>query len=368
MAQTEIAWGDPKAVQRYSSKLHMETMKQGYFTRKFTGKDDNNIIQEKTELTADAGDTISFDLSVELKGEPTFGDNTLDGKEEALRFYTDKLSIDQVRKAVSAGGRMSRKRTVHNMRSIGRRRAADYFKALLDSFFFIYLSGARGVNYSTKLSPAWAGFAQNPLLEPSRTHHLFGGVAESTAEITAADTMSRDLIERCGTHAEMLCEVDHDAVAMTPLSIEGGDHFVLLMNPWQLHDLRMKDLGATGWAEIQKALMSSEGRANPVIRGGSGMINDTVLHTHHNVRRFTNWGVGSDLPGARALFMGRQAGFIAFGSGSKSRVQYVEELKDYQNNPTLAGGYIMGVQKARFNGRDYGCTAVDTYAANPNPV
>ncbi|MFX5777164.1 DUF4043 family protein, partial [Acinetobacter baumannii] len=70
----------------------------------------------QTDLEQEAGDTISYDLSVQLSGGVIEGDQKAEGKGEKLDFFTDKVFIDQARKPVSCGGRMSRKRTVHDLR------------------------------------------------------------------------------------------------------------------------------------------------------------------------------------------------------------------------------------------------------------
>ena len=99
MGQTVIAFGDPKAQKKWSGQLFVETAKKSYFER-FIGESENSVIQRKTELDSDQGDRISFDLSVQLRGKPTSGDNRVKGKEESLKFFTDEIIIDQIRKTV----------------------------------------------------------------------------------------------------------------------------------------------------------------------------------------------------------------------------------------------------------------------------
>jgi len=365
MATTQIPWGDPKAVKLWAPKTHRDVMKAAYWQRKFVGKGQNNVIEERTELTADSGDTISFDLCVRLQGEPTFGDNTLDGKEEALRFYTDKVSIDQVRKAVSAGGRMSRKRTVNDLRKTASMNLRDYWKAWWDEVFFMYLSGARGMNEGFLMGTGFSGFAQNALRAPDSAHTLFGGSATTKATLTTADKMSRDVVERASVLASMMTATDRDASNMVPLSVDGDDRYICLMSDFQAYDLR-SGTGGGDWLDIQKALMTAEGQKNPVVKGGLGLLNNVILHAHQNVIRFSDYGAGSNLPAARALFCGRQAGAVAYGTTEGNRLIWVEDTKDYKNNPTVAGGYIGGVSKTQFNGRDFGVASIDTYAKNPN--
>lgn len=364
MSQTVIPFGDPKAAKKWSAALAVDQAKKSYFERKFVGTDDNSIIQRKTELESDSGDRISFDLSVQLRGSYTEGDQRLEGKEENLRFYTDEVRIDQARHAVSAGGKMTRKRTVHNLRTVAKNRLSDYWSRFMDELMFIYLSGARGINADFLFPMDWTGHAGNPIEAPDPGHILYAGSATSKATITASDTMNRLLIERAAVQATMLQAQDPDAANMCPVSIEGEDRYVVVMSPFQEHDLRTSD--AAGWLEIQKAAAAAEGRNNPIFRGSLGMINNVVLHSHRNAIRFNDYGAGGDLPAARALFLGRQAGAIAYGTSSGMRFEWKEEMKDYGNEPTVASGVIFGFKKTRFNGKDFGVIALDTYAKDPN--
>lgn len=364
MAQTVIPFGDPKAIKRWSASLAVDQIKKSYFERKFVGTDQNSVIQRKTELESDAGDTISFDLSVQLRGEHVQGDNRLEGKEEQLKFFTDQVMIDQARKAVSAGGRMSRKRTAHNIRQIAKDRLSDYWAKFMDEILFIYLSGARGINRDFLFPLGYAGHAGNPVQAPDAGHLLYGGAATSKATLTSTDKMTRAVVEKAAVLGTMLQAQDPDAANMAPITIDGEEHYVMLMSPYQAYDLRTSD--TTGWLDIQKAAAAAEGRNNPIFKGGLGMINNVVLHQHRNAIRFSDYGAGANVTAARALFMGRQAGVIAYGTTGGMRFDWKEEMKDYDNEPTVAAGTIFGVKKSRFNGKDFGVISIDTATANPN--
>lgn len=363
MSSTIVPFGDPKAQKRWSASLAVETAKKSYFTRKFVGTDSNSVIQRKTELESDAGDRVSFDLSVMLRNKPTAGDARVKGKEENLRFYTDEVAIDQLRHAVSAGGRMSRKRTSHDLRKVARDRLSDYWSMYIDEMHFIYLSGARGINEDFIEPTDYAGHAGNALLAPDAQHILYAGAATSKATITSADKMTRLVIERATTKARMMRALDPNAANMLPVSIDGESHYVLLMSTFQEFDLRTSD--TAGWLEMQKAAAAAEGRKNPIFKGGLGMINNVVLHSHESVIRFADYGAGTNLPASRALFMGRQAAVVAYGTAGGLRYDWKEEKDDYGNEPTVVAGTILGLKKTRFNNRDFGIISVDTYAKNP---
>ncbi|MBX9596229.1 MAG: N4-gp56 family major capsid protein [Roseomonas sp.] len=361
--QTVIPFGDPKAQKKWAGRLFIDTSKKSYFTRKFVGEGDNSLIQRKTELDSDSGDKISFDLSVQLRGKPVRGDAKAKGTEENLRFFTDEVIIDQIRHPVSAGGRMTRKRTVHDLRQIAKDRLSDYWSQYIDELHFIYLSGARGTNADYIEGTDFAGHAGNPIQAPDTAHLLYGGAATSKATLADTDKMSRSLVERASTVTRMQRSTDPTTANMLPVTVMGEPHYVLLMSPFQEYDMRTAD--TTGWLEAQKAAAAAEGRANPIFKGGLGMINNTVLHSHESVVRFTDYGSGANLPAARALYMGRQAGVVAYGTAGGLRYTWKEEMDDYDNEPSVVAGTIIGLKKTRFNGKDFGVLAIDTHAKNP---
>lgn len=366
MASTVIAFGDAKAQKKWSANLAVDTRKKSYFENRFIGTDDNNIIQRKTELETDAGDTISFDLCVQMRAKPTYGDARLEGKEESLKFYTDQVIIDQVRHAASAGGKMSRKRTAHDMRMIAKNRLGDYFARLVDELMFMYLSGSRGVNEDFIEDVGYTGFAGNAFTAPDTAHQLYGGVITSKATLTSADKMTVTVVEKAANKAEMMQARSPQTANMVPVTNGADDQYVMLMSPFQEYDMRTNT--STGqWLDIQKAASAAEGRKNPIFMGSLGMLNNVVLHKHRNVIRFSDYGAGSNVLAARALFMGRQAAVVAYGTAGGLRYSWEENTKDYGNEPTVASGFIGGIKKTVFNGKDFGVLSIDTAAADPNP-
>jgi len=259
---------------------------------------------------------------------------------------------------------MSRKRTAHDMRMVAKNRLGDYFARLVDELFFMYLSGARGINEDFIEGTDYTGFAGNALQAPDAEHLLFGGDATSKATLDATDIMSRVVIERAANKAEMMQARNPRVANMVPVSNGSDDQYVCLMSPYQEYNLRTSS-GAE-WLDIQKAAAAAEGRKNPIFMGGLGMINNVVLHKHRNAVRFSDYGSGSNVLAARALFMGRQAAVVAYGTAGGLRYTWEEETKDYNNEPTVASGFIGGIKKTRFNDADFGVIAIDTAAKDPN--
>lgn len=368
MAQTIIGVGDPKAVKRYSAFLAVDVGRESYFNRKFMGRgiEAQTPIQMLEHLENDAGDNISYDLVMQLKMQPIEGDAILRSKEEDLKFYSDNVFIDQLRGGVNTGGKMSRKRTIHDLRAIARARQSEWWARVFDELFFMYLSGSRGVNTDYIYDTSYTGFAGNALVAPDANHVMYGGDATSLGTLDLTDTMKASVIERAQVRAQMMGGGTSGIPAIEPIKINGEDHFVCVMSPYQEYTMRT-DTGPTGWLEIQKAAASAEGRNNPIFKGSLGMINNTVLHTHKAV-------IQPQANAARALFLGRQAGVVAFGSpGTGLRFDWNEETEDRGNQVVITTGTICGIKKTRFDttqsgggASDFGVIAIDTYAANPN--
>lgn len=365
---TNVGVNSPQAVKRWSIALATDTEKQMYMS-KFIGMTENSVIQQKTELEEDAGDEIAFDLNMRMRGGPTFGDNVVEGSEEALTFYQDKVRIDQVRKGASGGGKMTRQRTLHNLRALAKDRTAEYMAEWIDEGFFTYLSGDASfsaINQDSKFNQTFAG---NAVEAPDADHLLYGGAATSKATLTATDKMSFALLERVAVKPRMMNAVNPDVVKMSPVSVEGSKHFVVLMSPFQAHSLRT-ETGDLSWTKIQQAMATAVGRASPIFKGGLGLVNGLVLHEHENVRRFGDYGAGGNVQAARALLLGRQAGVVAYGQGGKkgTRYSWVEKMFDADNQVAIYAGTICGMKKVRFNGKDFGVTAIDTACSDPNAV
>jgi N4-gp56 family major capsid protein len=373
MAKTVIGVGDPKAVKRFSAFLAVDVGRQSYFNRKFMGVGEaaQTPLQTLPHLENDAGDQISYDLVMQLKMKPIQGDANLRGNEEELKFYTDSLYIDQLRGGVNTGGKMSRKRTIHDMRDIARKRQSEWWARLFDETMFQYLSGARGVNADYIEDTSFTGYAGNAFVAPDSQHILYGGNATSKATIDSADKLDLTAVDKAAARAETLGGGTSGIPSLEPCKIDGEPHFVLVMHPWQEYDLRTST--STGqWLDIQKAATGAEGRANPIFKGGLGMYNNVVLHKHKGVIRFTDYG--SATPGvvhaARALFLGRQAGVVAFGSpGTGLRFDWHEEMEDRGNQVVITTSSIFGVKKTAFTidgtSRDFGVVAIDTACAEP---
>lgn len=377
MARTIVGVNDAKAVKRYAGLLAYDESQKSYFGQRFVGRgaEAEVPIQLLSELESDAGEQIAYDLLAELKMAPVEGDDILEGKEEAQRFYTDTIYIDQARCGVNTGGRMTRKRTLHNLREKARRQQSSWWARLKDELRFIYLSGARGVNTNFILPTGYTGRANNALVAPDTNHILYGGnstakinMTNEAAGVAGSDTFDLRLVDRAKTKADSQGGGATDIPVLQPCKIDGEEVFVCVMHTFQEDDLR-SNTGTGQWLDIQKAIATSEGRKSPMVKGSLGMYRGCILHSHRNVIRFNDYGAGGTYEAARALFMGSQALVEAYGSpGTGLRFDWHEEVRDNGNQVVISSNCTWGTKKVSFTtpigAQDFGVFAMDTYAAS----
>jgi N4-gp56 family major capsid protein len=376
MAQTIVGLNDPKAVKKYSAFLAVDVAKKSYWSRKFMGKGEESSmpIQQLVDLETDAGEYISFDLSMQLKMQPVEGDDVLENKEEDLKFYTDGIYINQMRGGVNAGGRMTRKRTIHSLRKTARRRSSDWWQRAFDELIFMYGSGARGANLDYIYPTTYTGFANKPFSAPDTEHSQIAGNS-TLADVAATDKMQLTEIDKAVALATTMgggsgggsagTDGNTQTPKIQPIMINGERHFCLLMHPYQIFDLRTSTV-AGQWLDIQKAAAGAEGRKSPIFKGTMGMYNNVVLHEHESVIRFLGDYGTANIDAARALFMGEQSMVLAFGTaGSGLRFSWHEESRDNGNQAIISTRSIFGVKKVTFNGKDFGMYVIDTAAVEP---
>jgi N4-gp56 family major capsid protein len=259
---------------------------------------------------------------------------------------------------------MTRKRTLHNLRVVAKRRQSEWWARVFDELLFMYLSGARGTNADYIYPLTYTGFANNALSAPDAEHILYGD-GTTKATLTTAGKMTLAVVDRLVAKATMMGGGVTGTPQIQPIMVDGEEHFVICMSPWNAYDLRTAT-GATNWLEIQKAAATNLGKASPIFKGGMGMHNNVVLHEHKAVIRFTDYGAGANVLASRSLFLGEQAAVIAFGSpGTNLRYDWHEETRDNGDQVVITTSSIFGIKKCTFNSKDYGVVAVDTAAADP---
>lgn len=375
MSVTAFGVNDPQEVKKWGTAMAVAVNRKSYFTSKMAseGKEATKPIQIVTDLEKDAGMEVTVDLLMPMSMEPVV-QAKLEGKGQALKYFTDKLRIEEVRGAVSKGNRVTSKKTLRNLREDAKRVMKDWWARLQDELVFLYLSGGFGVNAGFVWSSGNPMFSVNAFTAPDTNHILYGGNATQKSDVGTDDGFDLRLIDRAVAKAETMGGDGTDELSMVPITVDGSDaNYVVLMHTFQFD--AMKSSTSTGqWLDIQKAAAGATGNSSPLFKNSGGMYADTVIHKHRNVIRYGDYG-GGTVPAARALFLAAQAASIAYGStggGMGTRYRWTEVVTDHDSHVEIGSHCMLGVKKSTYTNksgsvsRDFGVFALDTYCKDPN--
>lgn len=363
MGMTEYGPNHPLAVRLWAKRLFVESLRETFIDR-FIGTDDKNaIIHLRDELKKSAGDRVTFGLRLQLIGAGTAGDNTLEGNEEALATYNDTILIDQLRHAVRSKGKMSEQRVPFNVRQESMDGLKDWWADRLDVWFFNQVCG-----FTAQTDIRYTGM--QAVLAPDATHVFRPNSKANDESLAAGDEFSLAHIDRMVARAKTFNSAGGGAVPIRPIRYKGGDYYVLFIHPFQTFSLR-SNYNAGAWADLQKSrLLGSGSDDNPIFKGGSflGIYNGVVIHESSRVTNGVSSATGAAVTNARrAVLCGAQAAAMATGRDDTGpeKMNWVEELFDYNNQLGVAAGMIAGLKKTQFNAMDFGTIVFSTYAPQP---
>lgn len=193
--------------------------------------------------------------------------------------------------------------------------------------------------------------------------HLFVGTdgSKSKSTLTATDKISLTTVNKLRTKAVRMIGGKGNPVKMSKVNINGKDCFVLATCPEGIQDIR-DDVGAQGWMEAQKALVTAVGKDAELFKGGAGMFNGVLIDEMEFGVYFNDYGATNNVAATRSLFMGANAISVAHGTKGMAdgmTVSLDEDTDDRKHDHILFFEMIMGADKNQFDGLDYGMISVD---------
>lgn len=420
MAETVIPYGSPQAVRVQSAGLFAASMQRQTTLNRLTGKLPQQADAEATlrrqsgnqlpivraqDLTKTAGDEITFDLINPIGGKPIMGEAYAEGKGERMDFSQDSLRINQTRKPINAGGKMTQQRTPHQLRPLAMSLATDYMTRFEDQLSIVHLAGARGfandIEWAVPLAsdPDFSSIVVNTVKAPTRNRHFMStaaGIEKIVAggnEITIAstDVMNIDVVDAIRT------KLDSMPLPPPPVRFEGDQMSqdspmrVLLCSSEQYTSL----VRSTNFRTLQANAMarSQMAKQNPLFMGEAGLWNGILIVKMPKPIRFyagdsLRWcpsttantetstdlvpaGFGTTYAVDRALLLGGQALAQAYGKfrQSQSSYFYSEKELDHGDKVEILLGMIGGTSKIQFlidhggaqkEYTDFGVMAIDT--------
>ena len=357
MANTTFGVNHPLAVKLWSEKLFREALKETWIG-KFIGTTSNSLIQTLTDTQKGAGDSVYVGLRMQLSGAGVAGDDTLEGSEEALTFYRDTVTIDQIRNAVRSAGKASEQRVPYSMREEARQALGDWISNMLDTSFFNQIAG-----YTTESDTRKTGMQSPAAATTGRilvANSGAGGSASTEASLSTVAAPATNAILKLGDIDRCVAYAKTASPMIRPINLAGNSYYVMFLHPYQTWKLRA-DTSTAQWNDIQKAaMMGGQIKDNPIFTGALGVYNNVVLHESARVPLTVATADGNF---RRAIFCGAQSAVVAFGQDSSGmKTSWNEELFDYGNQLGVAAGLIWGLKKTQFNSADFGTIVVSSYA------
>lgn len=163
------------------------------------------------DLQKSHGDNVSVDIIHEATGLPTMGDGMIEGNDEPLTRSSFELRIDQYRKSVTQGGKMTQQRRGYNMIRVGKQALTSYFPRLKTELMLCHLAGARGDYEASDVilpldtpNSQLDEFLVNPLKAPTFDRCFYAGNADSIDgttgnAITPADVFDITSLDKMAT-------------------------------------------------------------------------------------------------------------------------------------------------------------------------
>ena len=387
---------DELAVKIWAKKLFVESIKATQLD-KFIGTGSDSVIQVKDELSKGAGDALKYGLRMQLSGSGIAGDSTLDGQEESLVTYHDTIGINQLRHAVKVVGNMSQQRVTFDIRAEAQAGLVDWWAQRLDTSLINQLAGNDNASNLNNIYSGMNDITVPYLSGAAATNYAAADYAlipdtltgtPTSATVNAYETVLGDGSNGASTNSTVankyvfnLRMLDKAIIKartlptpIRPIKMNGMECYVAFLHPYQVYDLR-RNTAAGQWMDIQKAALSGGAiTKNPLFTGAVGMYSGVIIHedarvpygdsSDINAAHNTNLGAAGV---ARAIFVGAQAGCIAFGraygySGSNIKFKWTEVLNDYENQLGVSSALVYGMKKTRFNNKDFGTIVMSSYS------
>ncbi|MDD4479641.1 MAG: N4-gp56 family major capsid protein [Mesotoga sp.] len=330
MGKTAFTTDNALTKKLWEEKLFRDMVKESYFSR-FMGSGSDTIVQVKDALTKSKGDEVTFGIRMRLSGTGVTDGQVLEGAEEALVTYDDKVTLHQYRHAVRDNGALDRQRAMFDIEAESVQALSDWGSEKIDSLAFdAILDSPTRIFYKTSSGSTSTTTA-----------------ATAKAALTAADgKITPAFVSYIKAYAKG--GGSRTIVPIRPVKVEGKNYYVLLVHPDAVYDWKNDPT-------VQQFLREAEvrGPTNPLFTGAVAIYDGVVIHEHENIPIDDDGGSGA-ISWSKGVFMGAQSLVWAWGK----RVETVQKKFDYDNEWGHAWGIIAGTNQHVFNSLDYGSLGV----------
>lgn len=361
MARTTMATSDALRKQAWEAELWRDTLVGSYFLKKFASEDTSNfvkganwkgsiyngspegIIHVKADLGAKGtrrtvlGDKINFGIIPRIDPTTNVGvtsGQTLKGKEVSLSWYSDSLTLERYRQAVSAGNNMDWNRASFDMPAESRNALKTWGSEKLDLLCFQALE-------DSTTSPTYFYKTADSPIAVSKTTTLATAKTALSASLSKVTPEFLDYLKTwCLTGGARAS----GQIPPRPIMVDGKPFYVFLTYPDALFDWRNDSTAMQAMREAEV-----RGKDNPLFAGADYVWNGMIIHTHEFVTTGTDGG-GASVPWCYAHVLGAQSLFVAMGE----QPSVVSDTEDYEEDLFYAWRVTTKIKAPVFNSLRYG--------------
>lgn len=298
----------------------------------FVGKGEMSVIQLKTDLNKDRGDSLVFELVGELEGGVVEGNTTGVGNEGSFQIYTDSVVVDNKRILVRLDDiPMSVKRSGLPLLNIAKGRLARKAKIEFD------------LNMTTALTDTSEGRV--------RDRYLYGAVdsnwnATHATALTAVDNTADQLTLKGISKAKRKATSPQtaDVPKIMPTMVRGTPKTLEEWYVYVGHDRAIRDLVESDATFTNRQLnIPPESNRNNILFTGrhfKGSHDGVLIYEYEGIPL-----VSSTIVCSHNLLLGAQAAAYAVGQSTK----YAQEGIDLGMGMRAHIHEIRGIQKLVFN-------------------
>lgn len=308
----------------------------------------------RDEVQKEAGDRIRVILRMQGSSDGRVGDDTLVGHGEKITTHTQDIIINQLRFMLEDAGKMSDQRVSFSVQKESKDVLTDLWADRMDTIFLNHLCGYTVETRSTHIGA-------NTILAPSTGRILRADSNSTDQALTSAtdDIFVVSDIDKLVNQAQIV------SPAIRPVSIDGKDHYIMILHPNQVRSLRASD---SVWFGLMKAaIQGGKVSDNPLFTGALGVYDNVVFYSDVRIPQGVHSSTGVAVDNTRrAVLLGAQAAVVAYGRGNgPNRYDWVEDMYDMKNKYRVAAGSIFGIVKSVFDSTDFATLVYTTYAADP---
>lgn len=321
----------------------------------YMGTSSEAIVQVTEELAKDKGDAVTFNLAMALDGDGVTSGGTMEGNEESMNFYGQRVTLEEYRNAVKDDGSLSRQRTPFDLFRQFSPALTTWMAQKAEQKMFNSLASIGNVDYAS------ASEAQkDAYLALNADRMLFGAAISNnsandhSACLSNIDGTTDVLTTAQISLAKRMAQLSDPKIR--PVKIENGEeYYVMFVHPLCARDLKNTD----AWKNAQQ-YAKDRGEDNPLFTGMLGMWDGVILKESPKCLLLSAVGASTSdvainfLCGAQALLYG-QGGYSEEGS---ARVVLTEKKFDYDTQKGVQIKSMWAHAKAIFNSKQHGVVTV----------